>query len=105
MHIYIYNFFTYLLQILSEVEQEAEVLHPCQEEDRTLYNPRSTQASQCSIPGAKLFKLFSPSKEQHILDTCGLYYKHVTIVIDAPSVVKVMLQIVASLMIVIDDAS
>jgi hypothetical protein len=37
--------------------------------------------------------------------TCGLYYKHVTIVIDAPSVVKVMLQIVASLMIVIDDAS
>jgi hypothetical protein len=37
--------------------------------------------------------------------TCGLYYKHVTIVIDAPSVVKVTLQIVASLTIVIDDAS
>jgi hypothetical protein len=36
--------------------------------------------------------------------TSGLYYKHVTIVIDAPSVVKVKLQIVASLMIVIDDA-
>jgi hypothetical protein len=35
----------------------------------------------------------------------GLYYKHVMIVIDAPSVVKVMLQIVASLTIVIDDAS
>jgi hypothetical protein len=32
--------------------------------------------------------------------TSGLYYKHVMIVIDAPSVVKVMLQIVASLMIV-----
>jgi len=36
---------------------------------------------------------------------CGLYYKRVTIVIDAPSVIKVMLQIVASLTIVIDDAS
>ncbi len=36
---------------------------------------------------------------------CGLYYKRVTIVIDDPSVVKVMLQIVASLTIVIDDAS
>jgi hypothetical protein len=35
----------------------------------------------------------------------GLYYKHVMIVIDAPSVVKVTLQIVASLTIVIDDAS
>ncbi len=35
----------------------------------------------------------------------GLYYKRVTIVIDAPSVVKVTLQIVASLTIVIDDAS
>ncbi len=34
----------------------------------------------------------------------GLYYKHVTIVIDAASVV-VTLKIVASLMIVIDDAS
>ena len=32
--------------------------------------------------------------------TCGLYYKCVTIVIDAPSVVKVTLQIVASLTIV-----
>ncbi len=32
--------------------------------------------------------------------TCGLYYKRVTIVIDAPSVVKVTLQIVASLTIV-----
>ena len=58
-------------------------------------------------------------------NTSGLYYKRVTIVIntssvvkvmvqivasltiviDAPSVVKVTLQIVASLMIVIDDAS
>ncbi len=37
--------------------------------------------------------------------TCGLYYKRVTIVIDIPSVVKVTLQIVASLTIVIDDAS
>ncbi len=37
--------------------------------------------------------------------TCGLYYKRVTIVIDAPSVIKVMLQIVASLTIVIDDAN
>ncbi len=53
-----------MLQILSKAEQEAEVLHPCQEEDRTLYHPRSTQASQCSIPGAKLLKLFSPSIEQ-----------------------------------------
>jgi hypothetical protein len=35
----------------------------------------------------------------------GLYYKRVTIVIDTPSVVKVTLQIVASLTIVIDDAS
>jgi hypothetical protein len=35
----------------------------------------------------------------------GLYYKRVTIVIGAPSVVKVMLQIVVSLTIVIDDAS
>ncbi len=35
----------------------------------------------------------------------GLYYKCVMIVIDAPSVVKVTLQIVASLMIVIDDAN
>ncbi len=35
----------------------------------------------------------------------GLYYKRVTIVIDAPSVVKVTLQIVASLTIIIDDAS
>jgi len=34
-----------------------------------------------------------------------LYYKRVTIVIDAPSVVKVTLQIVASLTIIIDDAS
>jgi hypothetical protein len=33
---------------------------------------------------------------------CGLYYKRVMSVIDAPSVVNVMLQIVASLMIVID---
>jgi len=38
-------------------------------------------------------------------EICGLYYKRVTIVIDAPSVVKVKLQIVASLTIVIDDAS
>jgi hypothetical protein len=37
--------------------------------------------------------------------TSGLYYKHVTIVIDAPSVVKVTLQIVASLTLVIDNAS
>ncbi len=35
----------------------------------------------------------------------GLYYKRVMIVIDAPSVVKVMLQIVVSLTIVIDNAS
>ncbi len=35
----------------------------------------------------------------------GLYYKRVTIVINAPSVIKVTLQIVASLMIVIDDAN
>ncbi len=35
----------------------------------------------------------------------GLYYKRVTIVIDTPSVVKVTLQIVASLMIIIDDAN
>ncbi len=41
----------------------------------------------------------------NVVTTCGLYYKHVTIVIDAPSVVKVMLQIIASLTIVIDDAS
>jgi hypothetical protein len=32
--------------------------------------------------------------------SCGLYYKRVTIVIDAPSVVKVTLQIVASLTII-----
>ncbi len=38
-------------------------------------------------------------------DTSGLYYKRVTIVIDAPSVVKVTLQIVASRTIVIDDAN
>jgi hypothetical protein len=37
--------------------------------------------------------------------TSGLYYKRVTIIIDPPSVVKVPLQIVASLTIVIDDAS
>jgi hypothetical protein len=37
--------------------------------------------------------------------SCGLYYKRVTILIDAHSVVKVTLQIVASLTIVIDDAS
>jgi hypothetical protein len=36
--------------------------------------------------------------------TSGLYYKCVTIVIDPASVVKVTLQIVASLTIVIDDA-
>jgi hypothetical protein len=36
--------------------------------------------------------------------TCGLYYKSVTIVIDPPSVIKVTLQIVASLTIIIDDA-
>jgi hypothetical protein len=46
--------------------------------------------------------------QQLILGTgtaiCGLYYKRVTIIIDPPSVVKVMLQIVASLTIVIDDA-
>ncbi len=35
----------------------------------------------------------------------GLYYKRVTIIIDVPSVVKVTLKIVASLMIVTDDAS
>ncbi len=35
----------------------------------------------------------------------GLYYKRVTIVIDAPSVVKVTLLIVASLTIIIDDVS
>jgi hypothetical protein len=35
----------------------------------------------------------------------GLYYKCVIIVIDAPSVVKVTLQIVASLTIIIDDGS
>jgi hypothetical protein len=34
-----------------------------------------------------------------------MYYKRGTIVIDAPSVVKVTLQIVASLTIVIDNAS
>jgi hypothetical protein len=39
-----------------------------------------------------------------LIITSGLYYKCVTIVIDPPSVVKVMLQIVASLTIVIDDA-
>jgi len=43
--------------------------------------------------------------QQPVSVTSGLYYKHVTIVIDAPSVVKVMLQIVASLTIIIDDAS
>ncbi len=37
--------------------------------------------------------------------TSGLYYKRVTIVIDAPSVNKVTLQIVASLTIEIDNAS
>jgi hypothetical protein len=45
------------------------------------------------------------SKEFNNIDSCGLYYKCVMIVIDAPSVVKVTLQIVASLIIVIDDAS
>jgi hypothetical protein len=35
----------------------------------------------------------------------GLYYKRVTIVIDAPSVIKVTLQIVVSLTIVNDDAN
>ncbi len=38
------------------------------------------------------------------LEFSGLYYKRVTIVIDPPSVIKVTLQIVASLTIVIDDA-
>ncbi len=38
----------------------------------------------------------------HQAAICGLYYKLITIVIDAASV---MLQIVASLTIVIDDAS
>jgi hypothetical protein len=41
----------------------------------------------------------------HFMTISGLYYKCVTIIIDAPSVVKVTLQIVASLTIVIDDAS
>jgi hypothetical protein len=36
------------------------------------------------------------------ISASGLYYKRVTIVIDAPSVVKVTLQIVASLTIVIE---
>ncbi len=43
--------------------------------------------------GVNLIKLFFRL-------VCGLYYKHVTIVIDAPSVIKVTLQIVASLTIV-----
>ncbi len=36
------------------------------------------------------------------IESSGLYYKHIAIVIDAP---EVTLQIVASLTIVIDDAS
>jgi hypothetical protein len=44
-------------------------------------------------------------KWRDYLVSCGLYYKCVKIVIDSPSVVKVTLQIVASLAIVIDDAS
>ncbi len=40
-----------------------------------------------------------------ITNCSGLYYKRVTIIIDAPSVIKVTLQIVASLRIIIDDAS
>ncbi len=41
-------------------------------------------------------------KKQSFFETCGLYYKLITIVIDAASV---MLQIVALLTIVIDVAS
>jgi len=41
-------------------------------------------------------------KSNICVHTSGLYYKHIMIVIDAP---EVTLQIVASLMIVIDDAS
>jgi hypothetical protein len=41
-------------------------------------------------------------KKLSFFETCGLYYKLITILIDAASV---MLQIVASLTIIIDDAS
>ncbi len=51
---------------------------------------------QTGVQGTKLF--------YSSLMASGLYYKCVTIVIDPPSVVKVMLQIVASLTIIIDDA-
>jgi hypothetical protein len=44
-------------------------------------------------------------RQNHCPAINGLYYKCVTIIIDAPSVVKVTLQIVVSLTIVIDDAS
>ncbi len=43
--------------------------------------------------------------EAHFARTSGLYYKRITIVIDAPSVFSKCLQIVTSLKIVIDDAS
>ncbi len=56
-------------------------------------NNLNTKLSKCQL------------KHQMTKRLCGLYYKCVMIVIDAPSVVKVMLQIVASLMIIIDDAS
>jgi hypothetical protein len=50
----------------------------------------------------KKFNSTVPSSVTFSGKASGLYYKCVTIVIDAPSVVKVMLQIVASLTIVIE---
>jgi hypothetical protein len=52
----------------------------------------------------KVFVLFQKPYWAANADGCGLYYKRVTIVIDPPSVIKVTLQIVASLTIVIEDA-
>ncbi len=64
-------------------------------EEKALY-PWYLEVKQASIE----YKIWK--KKQSFFKTCGLYYKLFTIVIDAASVT---LQIVASLTIVIDDAS
>jgi hypothetical protein len=59
----------------------------------------------CTHPSKQARQSANDYTKKIHLDTSGLNYKRVTIVIDTPSVVKVMLQIVALLTIVIDDAS
>ncbi len=71
--------------------------------------PKNISLGWKLLPGQTL-QLTWPHRQWHRkkswnFPTCGLYYRRITIVIDAPSVVKVTLQIVASLTIVIDDAS